>query len=155
LNNISKLELENDKKAIDEFNMAVNNLETRSKTDKGCFRNQTNSKWKIDLEASSKLCNALGFSNCQRYDNENGEQQFNGFSLNDPASFLKDTNYVEYVSFDSDDFRLEYKEKFEKLSSKYNIFSEVYTHNVNGKDIYKYNIVAIDKSYIIGCSKPK
>ena len=145
-------ELQVSSAAAEDFKAAKTNQGTTTILENDCFENQVNYSWQLDKDISGKFCLALGLTNCL---SEITNSRFIGYSLNNPKTVNKKSVYVDYVSYRADDFRLEYAELLKNYLDNNNVYSEVYVKDVQGRKIYKYNVVIIAKDYKLSCKIPK
>lgn len=155
---IVKNELGNDRLIMDKFRDAQNNRFTENTISNDCFSEQINYIWKYDEEISKKMCTQLNLLDCNTIftkskENDDKKTTFYGYTRNNPRKVNSKRPYLDYVSFSDSDFRD--ASSLKKLGANYKIYPEVYYREVNGRKIYKYNVIALPVSYQLSCSSPK
>lgn len=153
LKEIAIKELANDAVAIDAFKNAVANKNTTTKVQNNCFKKQQNNAWKINLNISEKFCNQLGLNDCNKMYDKHDKEGFIGYTLNNPTKVSKNLKSKSYTSYSDQDFRITDFKDFKNLKDS-QVYLEVYEESEKGRKIYKYNIIAIDKHYQLGCNYP-
>ncbi|MDH6604224.1 hypothetical protein OKW23_001383 [Bacilli bacterium PM5-9] len=153
LQRIASNELRNDSRVIAEYTNAKNNKGTTVAIMDDCFYNQYSIQWSIDKELSTKYCNKLKLSNCNNI--IKNKPSLIGYTLNNPKAINSKRLYVDYVSYQKNDFRLDKQNQLKASEANYNVYAEVYYKEILGRKIYKYNVVLIEKDYELNCKLPK
>ena len=148
-------ELDKDKDVIKEYIRAKRNNGTTTKINNNCFTNQSNETWQLDKTMSNNFATKLGVSVFNVPANLNNSESFIGITLNNPRRISSKRKYIDYVSYKSNDFRVEHLVALENLKKDYKLYAEVYVTSVLGRNIYKYNVVAIANDYKLSCDAPK
>ena len=142
-------EIKKDNIIHNEYLKAKNNINTSNIILNDCFEKQRNYGWDYDIKLSQELCLILKLDNCQK-----NEDSFYGYTLNNPQKVNKKLNYIEYVSYDKDEYHYDNFENFLRKNSDKRIYAEIYTKKVRNNTIYKYNIIAYPKTYQLDCKLP-
>ena len=131
--------LKNDRNIIDEYTNAKYNRNTDTKS---CSEGNA---WTYNKALSLELCKKSGLNGC-------GNPQYN-ITNNNPKSLKDNVVAYDYVSFLKDDYHyFEFGKIKYKAEQAKNVYTEVYTKEVAGNIIYKYNIVALKDKPVSSCS---
>lgn len=153
LKEIAIKELQNDKAGLNAFNDAVANQDTTTKVKNNCFKNQKNPAWKINLAVSKQFCRQLSLSDCNKVYDKDDKDGFIGYTLNNPTKVSKTIKSKSYTSYSDHDFKITDFKDFKAL--KHNkVYLEVYEKLEKSRKLYKYNIMAVDKTYQLSCKYP-
>ncbi|MDR3215468.1 MAG: hypothetical protein LBT75_04230 [Bacilli bacterium] len=131
------------------FSDGLNNKGTKITLEDDCFTKQINNDWQIDDKLSVEYCNFLKLDNCfNKYEYLRDNNKLS-YTLNNPQAISK-TNAFSYVSYYARDF-IKQDRAFKQNMIAY---PEVFVRNVKGINIYKFNIIEINKDYQLSCALP-
>jgi len=143
-------EFDRNKEVAEAFNRAQLNKETASQVDEDCFSNQNNEHWTFSQEVSFSFCHALGLDNCNIV--LAGNNVVYGYTRNKPRLVNhRRGKYFDFVSYDRNINIIDRVNDAIVVNEDEQVFVEVYVKQINGRNIYKFNVVVLADDFEMTC----